>query len=146
VIFLDTGFLLALVSGRDENHERAVDVLNSFRGGSLWDQVITTNHVVAEAITAVRFKAEPHNLAKGHALAVEIGRGLFDGAFGRIYEVTTDEERSAFEHFARHHDKAYSFVDCVSFVVMDKLGMREALSVDGDFTHRFVARPGPSKK
>jgi hypothetical protein len=29
---------------------------------------------------------------------------------------------------------------------MDKLGMREALSVDGDFTHRFVARPGPLKK
>jgi hypothetical protein len=83
MIFLDTGFLLALVSERDENHERAVEVLNSFRGGSLWDQVITTNHVVAEAITAVRFKAEPHNLPKGHASVVEIGRGLFDGAFGR---------------------------------------------------------------
>jgi hypothetical protein len=40
-----------------------------------------------------------------------------------IYEVTIDEERSALEHFVRHHDKAYSFVDCVSFVVMDKLGV-----------------------
>ena len=146
MIFLDTGFLLALVSERDENHGRAVEVLNSFRDASLWDQVITTNHVVAEAITAVRFKAQPHNLAKGHALAVEIGRGLYDGAFGSIYEVSADEERSAFEYFARHQDKAYSFVDCVSFVVMDKLGMREALSVDADFTHRFIVRPGPSKK
>ena len=146
MIFLDTGFLLALASARDENHGRALDVLDSYRGGSLWDQVITTNHVVAEAITAVRFKAEPHNLPKGHALAVEIGRGLYDGAFGRIYEVSADEERSAFEYFARHQDKAYSFVDCTSFVVMDKLGIGEALSVDGDFTHRFVARPGPSKK
>jgi len=146
VIFLDTGFLLALASARDENHGRALDVLNSYRGGSLWDQVITTNHVVAEAITAVRFKAEPHNLPKGHALAVEIGRGLYDGAFGKIYDVTTDEERSAFEYFARHQDKAYSFVDCISFVVMDKLGLREALSVDGDFTHRFLARPGPLTK
>jgi len=146
VIFLDTGFLLALVSERDENHGRALDVINSYRGGSLWDQVITTNHVVAEAITAVRFKAEPHNLPKGHALAVEIGRGLNDGAFGKVYEVTTDEERSAFEYFARHQDKAYSFVDCISFVVMDKLDLREALSVDGDFTHRFIARPGPLRK
>jgi predicted nucleic acid-binding protein len=146
VIFLDTGFLLTLTSERDENHGRVLQVLNSYRGGSLWDQAITTNHVVAEAITAVRFKAEPHNLPKGHALAVAIGRGLYDGAFGRIYEVSTDEERSAFEYFARHQDKAYSFVDSISFVVMDKLGIGEALSVAGDFTHRFVARPGPSKK
>lgn len=51
--------------------------------------------MVAEAITAVRFKAERHNLPKGHALAVEIGRGFYDGAFGRIYEVTPDEEPGA---------------------------------------------------
>jgi predicted nucleic acid-binding protein len=35
------------------------------------------------------------------------------------------------------------FVDCLSFVVMEKLGIREALAVDSDFTHRFIARPGP---
>ena len=28
---------------------------------------------------------------------------------------------------------------------MDKLGISEALAVDEDFTHRFVARPGPLK-
>jgi predicted nucleic acid-binding protein len=66
VIFLDTGFLLALVSKRDENHERALEVLNSYRDRSLWDQAITTNHVIAEAITAIRFKAEPTNLPRGH--------------------------------------------------------------------------------
>ena len=146
MIFLDTGFLLALVSERDENHGRVLDVLDSYRGASLWDQVVTTNHVVAETITAVRFKAEPHNLPKGHALAVDIGRSLYDGAFGRVYDVTSDEERRAFEYFTRHQDKTYSFVDCISFVVMDKLGIREALSVDADFTHRFTARPGPSRK
>jgi hypothetical protein len=26
---------------------------------------------------------------------------------------------------------------------MEKLGLREALAVDSDFTHRFIARPGP---
>jgi len=28
-------------------------------------------------------------------------------------------------------------------VVMDKLGIGEALAVDSDFTHHFTARPGP---
>jgi predicted nucleic acid-binding protein len=36
-------------------------------------------------------------------------------------------------------------VDCLSFVVMEKLGIREALAVDSDFTHRFIARPGPKR-
>jgi predicted nucleic acid-binding protein len=38
-----------------------------------------------------------------------------------------------------------STVDCLSFVIMEKLGIREALAVDSDFTHRFIARPGPQR-
>lgn len=37
----------------------------------------------------------------------------------------------------------HSFVDCLSFVVMEKFAIQEALAVDSDFTHRFIARPGP---
>jgi predicted nucleic acid-binding protein len=145
VIFLDTGFLLGLVSERDENHSRVKAVIEGYRGRSLWTEVLTTNHVIAETITAVRVKAHP-NAERSHALAVEVGRQLYAGALGRIYQVTAEEERAAFEYFARHRDKEYSFVDCVSFTVMEKLGIREALSVDADFTHRFVAHPGPHKK
>jgi predicted nucleic acid-binding protein len=29
------------------------------------------------------------------------------------------------------------------FRTFKKLGIREALAVDSDFTHRFIARPGP---
>lgn len=36
--------------------------------------------------------------------------------------------------------------DCLSFLVMEKRGIREAWAVDEDFTHRFVARPGPLQK
>jgi len=78
VIFLDTGFLLALVSERDENHGRTLDVLNSYRGGSLWDQVVTTNHVVAEATTAVRCSAS----ARG---ADRTCNRTFDVIWGRIF-------------------------------------------------------------
>lgn len=45
----------------------------------------------------------------------------------------------------KHSDKKHSAVDCLSFVVMDKLGISEALAVNDDFTHRFVARPGPPR-
>ena len=43
----------------------------------------------------------------------------------------------------QHKDKDYSAVDCLSFVVMLKLGIREAWTFDEHFAHRFIARPGP---
>lgn len=58
---------------------------------------------------------------------------------------TPDKERAAFAWFKRHRDQSYSFVDCLSFVVMENMGIREALAVDSDFTHRFIARPGPKR-
>lgn len=75
-----------------------------------------------------------------------MGRQLFAEAFGQVHHATGDEEQAALAYLARHQDKDYSFVDCLSFVVMDRLGIREALSVDADFTHRFVALPGPLAK
>jgi predicted nucleic acid-binding protein len=51
VTFLDTGFLFALVSKRDAHHKRVVEVFREFKSVRLADQLLTTNHVVAEAIT-----------------------------------------------------------------------------------------------
>jgi predicted nucleic acid-binding protein len=52
----------------------------------------------------------------------------------------------AFAYLARPRDKDYSFVDCLSFVVMENPGINEALAVDSDFTPRFTARPGPTPR
>lgn len=79
-------------------------------------------------------------------VAVKVGRQLFAGAFGQIHHATAEEEQASFEYLAKHRDKQYSFVDCLSFVVMENLGVREAFAVDRHFTHRFVALPGPQSK
>jgi predicted nucleic acid-binding protein len=60
---------------------------------------------------------------------------LYGERLAAIHWTTPDEERAAFDYFKRHKDQACSLVDCLSFVVMDKLGIREALAVDSDFTH-----------
>ncbi|MEW6364574.1 MAG: hypothetical protein AB1714_08035 [Acidobacteriota bacterium] len=119
--------------------------MDGYRGRDLYDIVITTNHVVAETITLL--PSGVHRDAQlAHEVAVRAGRQLFAGVFGRIHQATAEEERDAFEYLARHSDKEYSFTDCLSFVVMEKLGIREALAVDSDFTHHFIARPGPNRK
>jgi predicted nucleic acid-binding protein len=96
--------------------------------------------VVAEAITLTSSRG------LGHPHAVRLGELLYAESLTRIHWASPDEERAAFAYFRRHHDKRYSFVDCLSFVVMEKLGIREALTLDADFTHRFVARPGPRER
>ena len=101
----------------------------------LADHLLTTNHVVAETITLTR--------RIGHAEAATLGEQLYGEKLARIHWAVPEEEHQAFDYFKRHQDQTYSFVDCLSFIVMENLGIREALAVDSDFTHRFIVRPGP---
>ena len=145
MIFLDTGFIFALVCRRDANHKRVCAVMDEYRGRDLRRLVLTTNHVVEETITLIRSSVH-RDAGVAHDIAVDVGRQLFAGVFGRIHHATPDEEHAAFEYLARHRDKKYSLTDCLSFVVMEAHGISEALAVDEDFTHRFIARPGPMPK
>ena len=138
MIFVDTGFFFALLSERDPDHARALEVLEKLRGQNLKDLLLTTNHVVFETITLAQARA-------GHGLAVEVGDILYAEQMARIHRSGFDEERAAFDYLRRHRDKGYSAVDCLSFVVMERLGIREALAIDAHFTHRFIARPGPAE-
>ena len=143
MIFLDTGFLFAFVSEEDKDHSRVDAVLEEYRGRRLSGIAVTTNHVVAETITLCRSKGHRDPKLR-HERAVRIGRQLRSGVFGHVHHATPDEEEAAFEYFEGHPDKDYSFVDCLSFVMMRKLGINEAWAVDSDFTHHgFLVRPGP---
>jgi hypothetical protein len=139
VIFVDTGFFFAFFSAKDPDHSRCREVFETFKDRRLPELFLTTDHVIFETITLTRAKI-------GHERAVFVGERLYSEKMARIYQASFEEQRAAFEYFKRHDDKKYSTIDCLSFVVMDKLQIREALAVDDDFTHRFVARPGPRPK
>jgi predicted nucleic acid-binding protein len=64
------------------------------------------------------------------------------GTFGQVHRATAEEEHAALAYLAKHQDHDYSCVDCLSFVVMDRIGITEAFACDRHFTHRFVALPG----
>lgn len=136
MIFVDTGFFFALLSARDPDHGRALEVFQTLRGKNLPEILVTTNHVVFETVTLAQNRA-------GHEMAVEVGEILYGEKLARIHRATFEEEMRAFEYLRQHKDKRYSAVDCLSFVVMESRGIRGALAIDEHFTHRFVARPGP---
>jgi predicted nucleic acid-binding protein len=138
VIFVDTSFFVALLDPRDNNHTRATAGMEEFEGRKLFDQLLTTNNVVLETITVARYEV-------GHHLAVKAGEILYAEKLARLHRTTAEEEAAGFEYLKRYADKEYSAVDCLSFVVMEKLGIREALAFDADFGHRFVMKPGPTR-
>jgi predicted nucleic acid-binding protein len=138
VTFVDTSFFVALLDPQDENHTRAVEAFEGFQNLRLNDQLLTTNNVVLETITVARYEA-------GHALAVKAGELLYGEKLARLHRTSAEEEEAAFDYLRKYEDKEYSAVDCLSFVVMEKLGIHEALAFDSDFGHRFVMRPGPAR-
>jgi predicted nucleic acid-binding protein len=139
MVFVDTSFFFALASPGDPDHERVREVFETFDRKRLPHLWLTTNHVVFETITLAR-------KLDGHRAAVRIGARLYREVLARIHWATKDEEHKAFDYLAKHNDKTYSPVDCLSFVVMEARGIKEALTLDSDFTHRFIARPGPAPK
>lgn len=139
MIFVDTSFFIALLDPQDKNHSRAVEALEGFQGKRLKDLLLTTNNVILETITVARYEA-------GHALAVKAGEMLYGEKLARLHRTTGEEEAAAFAYLKKYDDKEYSAVDCLSFTVMEKLGIHEALAFDSDFGHRFVMRPGPSPR
>jgi uncharacterized protein len=138
VILVDTSFLFAFFSAKDPDHDRARETLAAFKDQRLPELLLTTDHIVLETITLCRMRM-------GHREAVFVGDNLYSERMARIYRTAFEEHRAAFDYFKRYTDKRYSAADCLSFVVMEKLGIREALAIDEDFTHRFIARPGPRR-
>jgi predicted nucleic acid-binding protein len=138
LIFVDTGFFFALFATEElQRHAQAQELLRTLEGQRLPDVLITTDQVVSETITLIQATVKRN----AHARAVFVGEKLISEKLARIYRTTYEEQLEAFTYLKQHQDKGYSMVDCLSFVIMLKLGIQEAWSFDGHFSHRFVTRP-----
>jgi uncharacterized protein len=131
VRFVDTSFWIALRFRRDRRHPDARAIWEAGPGA-----LLTTNLVIGETWTFLSRKA-------GHVRALE-----FLNAIDRLHNLSTrrvdeDVEDEAWRWLRRHDERAYSFVDGTSFVLMRRLRIRQALAFDGDFAAAgFVeARP-----
>ncbi|MBU4373892.1 MAG: PIN domain-containing protein [Euryarchaeota archaeon] len=120
-IFVDTSAWYALFDKNDSDHASAVRFKES-----LTHSLVTTNYVADEIITLVKVRL-------GHRITVEIGEKLWDESMATLIRVTSIDEKKAWEIFVKHRDKGFSFTDCTSFVVMERLGIIEAFAFDEHF-------------
>lgn len=124
-VFVDTSAFFAHLVAEDANNTAARTLFERADRES-WT-LITTNAVVWETYTLLRVRAR-----NGRELALDFLDDIQDGLCDMERVRPLDEAR-AIELLRRHADKRYSFCDALSFVVMEQLGVSEALSFDGDF-------------
>jgi uncharacterized protein len=124
-IFVDTGFIIALESVTDQNHEKASQQWNEL----LKDLpvMITTTYVIDEIVTFFNSRSQ-------HAKAVEIGNRLMNSRSVHVIHIDKEMFDKGWQYFQQHADKTYSMTDCISFVVMKEQGIESTLSFDKHFT------------
>jgi predicted nucleic acid-binding protein len=124
-VFVDTGGFVALLVAEDANHTKAEDLFGQ-AARETW-RLNTTNSVVVETYSTLLARAR-----KGRASALAFVDGLKSTSL-RIERVRVEDEGKALELVRRHHDKLYSLCDAQSFVVMERLHIREAIAFDKHF-------------
>jgi len=120
-VFGDTFYYLALVSENDAAHRQAVEL--SCR---LFVRTISTAWVITEVADALSEAFQrPRFLALFEALESN----------PNVTIIAPDEGlfKAGLDLYARRPDKDWSLTDCISFVVMERFNLTDALTADHHF-------------
>ena len=120
-IFVDTGAWFARFVPSDSDHPAAREWFDANTS-----PLITTDYVIDELLTLLKVRGE-------FGRAVEIGGAFFTGDVCNLEWVSKSDVTNAWLVFSSFRDKQWSFTDCVSRVVMERLGIATAVAFDKHF-------------
>jgi predicted nucleic acid-binding protein len=128
VILVDTGFLIALLSPRDELHKRA-----TAWSAAANDPLLLTEYVLWEAVNHFSSPADRERAAVLMEWA-ESGEGC------EFLRASPALLAAGWQLFRSRPDKAWSLTDCISFAIMSGREISKALAYDEHFAQAgFVA-------
>jgi predicted nucleic acid-binding protein len=123
-VFMDTSGFFALWDASDEHHASAVRVQRELVRARRRFQ--TSDYVVDETVTLLLMR-------HGHEAALDFLDTIERSPTLRLEWVSPDRFYASVALFRRRSDKQWSFTDCVSFVVMRELRIRDAFTTDNHF-------------
>jgi predicted nucleic acid-binding protein len=131
MIFADTSALHGLLSQEDVYHEQLVAAWEALRAENA--QLVTSNYVVVESVVLLHHRA---GLATVDCFLEKMQPLL------EVEWVTREDHDLAVQMLRLLRRRHLSLVDCTSFVVMKRLGINEAFTVDRHFAERgLICRP-----
>lgn len=132
-LFLDANYVIGLEVADDQHHAEARQHWTKYLESP--QPLITTSYVLDEVVTFLNNKHL-------HSKAVSVGSDLLTASTIQMVHVEESLFYEGWEYFEQHSDKTYSLTDCISFVLMTRLGIVEALTFERHFEQAgFVKLP-----
>lgn len=120
-IFVDTGAWYALIDEKDPDHRSAREF---YKNNSI--PLLTTNFIFDETVTLLVSRL-------GWKVACEFGEKLKKSRFASLVQITDADEERAWKIFLTHRDAGFSYTDCTSFALMERLKIDTAFTYDNHF-------------
>jgi len=123
-VFLDTSYAIALASTSDEFHLASLALADQLEARGT--RLVTTWGVMLEignALSKVHFRQA----------ALQLLSSLQSDASVEIVPLAGPLLAQAMKLYSERPDKEWGLTDCISFVVMEERGIRDALTADEHF-------------
>ena len=88
--------------------------------------LVTTDYILDELLTLLKIR-------ENYRVAVAAGEALWQQRVARIEHVTVEDIARTWEVFRQYQDKDWSFTDCTSKVLMERLRITHAFAFDSHF-------------
>ena len=136
-LFLDTSYCIALANSADTHQKSAQAWLRWLKGSR------PALHLHDGILLEIGNGFARRGATK---LGIKVIDGLLEDATVVRHALSVEIVDRAREHQRKHTDKAWGLTDCVSFVLMQDLGIEAALTADRDFVqagHRALLHEDP---
>ena len=109
MIFVDTSAWYARYTPRDAYHQAALEFHRSNR-----EPLVTTDYIVDETLTVLKARGN-------YERALHLGPRLLAGQLAYLIWVEPADVEAALAIYRQFRDKDWSFTDCVSYVIIQRL-------------------------
>ena len=123
MILIDTSLIIAACFEQDSRHADAVCLLKL----SAAEDLLITTDIVSETLNFFAKKTNSHLVHKIGIVA------LREEKFGRVLEPLYSDRLTALSIIKKYADQRLSFVDALSFAVIQRLKIDQIISFDKDF-------------
>ncbi len=125
---MDTSAWYAIIDKNDRDHPTAITKMQN-----LDRPLVTSNYVLNEILTLLKARLGP-------SVAIPFGQKLWNQEVASLVRITEKDEERAWGIFEQYEDKGFSFTDCTSFALMERLEINTAFVFDDHFVQygKFV--------
>lgn len=123
-IFIDTCYFIALSDEKDKNHLKAKTSLRKLvQKGA---RFVTGRNILIEYLDGVTKRISKKK-------AIEELENILNSKLVVVEPLKKDDWDKAIIYFRKYNDQQIDMTDCLSFAVMERLGLKNVLTFDNDF-------------